>query len=141
MWRRDQILGLIGGIITIIVSIVLPALASVALVNRVSGMTPAAMGGLAFALGGFAIIGIVAGILGIVGSRVGNKVAAGVLMIVGAVLSLPIVLGAFGVGFILMLIGGILALASKAEPVERYERRTETTQQPTTAPPPPPPNP
>jgi hypothetical protein len=71
---------------------------------------------------GVAIVCVIAGVLGIIGAGVGNRIAGGVLLIIAAVMPLAVAFGIFGVGFVLMLVAGILGLSS-ASKVE--ERRTE----------------
>jgi hypothetical protein len=65
---------------------------------------------------------VVAGILGISGAAVGKK-RGGVLMILGAI---SVLIGASLLGlisFILLLIGGVLALREKTEPVMPLEQQ------------------
>ncbi|MHB8568478.1 MAG: hypothetical protein ACYC7D_11365 [Nitrososphaerales archaeon] len=145
-----QILGLIGGIITLIVAALLSFMMSFALVGGMmggfyggimskSGMMSSGYTGSSFTLPfafmiGFTIIGIVAGILGIAGSTVANRQAAGILLIIGAIISLPVFFGAFGIGFILMLIGGIIALTSGGLRATGATSQSQRTGAPATAP-------
>ncbi|PMP60210.1 MAG: hypothetical protein C0201_03305 [Caldisphaera sp.] len=58
------------------------------------------------------IIGIIAGIIGIIGASLNDNVASGILFIIASFISITMFFGGFGIGFILLLIGGILALLS-----------------------------
>jgi hypothetical protein len=52
-------------------------------------------------------------VLGIIGSIVADRLVAGILLILAALFSLPIMFGFFGISFILLLIAGILALTRR----------------------------
>ncbi|QKR01114.1 hypothetical protein GWK48_10230 [Metallosphaera tengchongensis] len=52
-------------------------------------------------------------VMGIIGSLIGDRVAGGVLLILAALFSLPLFFGFFGISFVLLLVGGILALSRK----------------------------
>ena len=60
---------------------------------------------------------------GVIGSRVSNRRAGGTLLIIGAVLSLTVGLGAFIVGFVMMLVGGVLGLTFSQEQHELIRER------------------
>jgi hypothetical protein len=49
-------------------------------------------------------------VLGLIGSIIGDRKVAGVLLLLASVFSLPMFFGVFGVSFVLLLIAGILAL-------------------------------
>ncbi|MCY0859236.1 MAG: hypothetical protein OWQ54_02270 [Sulfolobaceae archaeon] len=57
---------------------------------------------------------LIPGVMGLIGALINDKIASGVLLIIASFLSLPVFFGAFGIGFVLMLVGGILALTSKS---------------------------
>lgn len=141
--RTYQKVGLIGGIITLVVSALFSFVSSYLVLNsgtffsrympqmaRYGGMLSRIPFG--FFLG-IAIIGVIAGILGIIGAGVSNRTAGGVLLIIGAIMSLTVAFGIFGIGFILMLVGGILGLAGGPK---REERTTTVTREQTPPPPP-----
>ncbi len=74
--------------------------------------------GFGFILGGLAIVGLLVGVLIIVFAillyvKPELKVAWGALIIVLSIVSWPFALGGFFVGFLLALIGGILAIVYK----------------------------
>lgn len=48
--------------------------------------------------------------LGLVGALINDRVASGILLILSSFMSLSVFFEAFGIGFVLMLIGGILTL-------------------------------
>ncbi|MGC9133997.1 MAG: hypothetical protein C0171_05925 [Caldisphaera sp.] len=55
-------------------------------------------------------IGGISVILAAIGISINDKVASGILLILSAFISIPIAFGGFGIGFILLLLAGILAL-------------------------------
>lgn len=122
-------LGIIGGILVLILSFAFPLMAPTffagGLGNMMGGFYGGMMGGSGpyygasqssvfpfFFMVGFTILGIIAGALGIVGSVISNRLVAGILLIIGAILSLPVFMGGFGIGFLFMLVAGILALVN-----------------------------
>jgi len=52
-------------------------------------------------------------VLGLIGSIIADRLIAGILLILAAVFSLPMMFGFFGISFILLLIAGILALTKR----------------------------
>ena len=52
-------------------------------------------------------------VFGLAGSVVPDRLAAGVLLILSSILSLPVFFGVFGVSFALLLLSGIMALTSR----------------------------
>ncbi len=119
-------LGIIGGILVLILSFAFPLMAPMffagAMGNMMGGFYGAMMGGSGgagnssvfpfFFLVGFTILGIIAGALGIMGSVISSRLVAGILLIIGAILSLPVFMGGFGIGFLFILVAGILALVN-----------------------------
>jgi len=59
------------------------------------------------------LISIVPIALGLVGSFITERIAAGILLILASIFSLPIIFGFYGISFVLLLIAGILALIRK----------------------------
>src|SRR6266498_973354 len=104
--RPSFILGIIGGIISILVGFIeffLVAL-SQALIRKTLGLEY------------LIVISIIAGILGIIGGAKGRK-SGGIIMIVGGVAAL-IGAGFFGIlGLVLLVVGGILAIRDKYPPI------------------------
>lgn len=58
-------------------------------------------------------LGILALVLGIVGSLIDNKEVGGKLLLIAAFLSLPAFFGFFGISFVLLLLAGIFALTKR----------------------------
>ncbi len=52
-------------------------------------------------------------VLGIVGSAITDRLIAGILLVLAAVFSMPVMFGFFGISFVLLLIAGILALTRR----------------------------
>jgi hypothetical protein len=130
MWAYQKV-GMVGGIITLVVSILFSFVTTYLAANRFTGalvrhylpmsiqyMNSIVGASFAFFMG-MAIIGIIAGILGIIGAGTRHRVGGGVLLIIGAIMSLAVAFGIFGIGFILMFVGGILGLASSQRIEER----------------------
>ncbi|BDB99546.1 hypothetical protein [Saccharolobus caldissimus] len=106
-----QILGLIGSLL-LLVALFIPFMFygyGYGMMGRV-GMMGGMMGGPFFF---FPFIAIPALILGLVGSLISDRQIGGILLIIAAVLSLPVFFGFFGISFVLLLIGGLLALFKK----------------------------
>lgn len=102
-----QILGLIGSILLILAIIIAASvMAFIVTFGMMRAVHP-----LIFPF--FVLIGIPAIVLGLIGSLISDKTAAGILLILASFLSLPIIFGFFGISFILLLVGGILALTKK----------------------------
>jgi len=104
---ETQILGLIGSLL-LLVALFIPFMFygyGYGMMGRV-GM----MGGPFFF---FPFIAIPALILGLVGSLINDRQIGGILLIIAAILSLPVFFGFFGISFVLLLIGGLLALFKK----------------------------
>jgi len=59
------------------------------------------------------LISIVPIALGLIGSFITERIAAGVLLILASIFSLPIIFGFYGIAFVLLLVAGILALVRK----------------------------
>ncbi len=59
----------------------------------------------------FIIIGILGGIVGIVGAFMRDPYWAGALMLIGAMLSVPLYFGFFGIAFLLMVLSGLTFLS------------------------------
>jgi hypothetical protein len=143
--RAYQKVGLIGGIITLIFSVLFSFITTYIAADRIMGSmirhylpmsthyTSSIIGTTMVFFMGIAIIGVIAGVLGIIGAGIGNRIAGGVLLIIGAVMSLAVAFGVFGIGFILMLVGGILGLASTQRAEERSRATTPTQPQAPTA--------
>ncbi|MFP3230003.1 MAG: hypothetical protein RXS19_02090 [Caldisphaera sp.] len=55
-------------------------------------------------------IGALSIIFATIGISINDRIASGILLILSAFISIPIAFGAFGIGFILLLLSGILAL-------------------------------
>ncbi|MEM0472873.1 MAG: hypothetical protein DJ555_00810 [Desulfurococcaceae archaeon] len=107
-----QILGLVGSLLLVL------ALAIMMLGMAVMPVGFGMMGPMMMPMGFFPVflfIGLPSVVLGIVGSVISDRTAAGALLILAGILSLPIFLGFFGISFILLIIAGALAL-SKRQP-------------------------
>ncbi|HYA70296.1 MAG TPA: zinc ribbon domain-containing protein [Thermoplasmata archaeon] len=104
------VLSIIGGIF-----ILLGGLAEIAIGSYASSAGYGALGGAAAGLGALGLLmGILILVLGILLlSNPGSHVTYGVLIIVFALISLVSFFGGFFIGFLLALIGGILALVFK----------------------------
>lgn len=101
-----QVLGLIGAILVIVIGIFMATLT-----YRFFYYYPyGGMMGFGMMMFLFPAYAIIPGALGLVGALINNRVASGILLILASFMSLPVFFGAFGIGFVLMLIGGILAL-------------------------------
>jgi hypothetical protein len=136
--RTYQKVGLAGGIIILVASVLFGLFSSIVLSNAMARgiyrtmpiftvthhMLPLAL------VWGLALIGIISGVLGIVGSAVNSYVGGGVLLILGALFSLPVFFGVFGIAFILMLIGGILGIADRNNAYTRPVTTEQAYQQP-----------
>lgn len=105
-----QVLGLVGSLLLVLA---LAMMFGMALVPFGFGM----MGHMRWYMGFLPLfplfIGVPSIVLGIVGSVVADRVAAGILLILAGILSLPIFFGFFGISFILLIIAGALALSKR----------------------------
>ncbi|MEM0374012.1 MAG: hypothetical protein QXL33_07805 [Sulfolobaceae archaeon] len=61
----------------------------------------------------YIIVSVVPIILGLVGSFISDKIAAGILLILASLSSLIILFGFYGISFVLLLVSGILALTRR----------------------------
>ncbi|WP_009988384.1 hypothetical protein [Saccharolobus solfataricus] len=61
----------------------------------------------------YMIVSVVPVVLGLIGSFITDKIAAGILLILASLSSLIILFGFYGISFVLLLIAGILALTKK----------------------------
>lgn len=100
-----QILGLIGSLLLLVALFIPFMFYGYDMMGRVC-----MMGGPFFF---FPFIAIPALILGLVGSLISDRQIGGILLIIAAILSLPVFFGFFGISFVLLLIGGLLALFKK----------------------------
>ncbi|HWQ16233.1 MAG TPA: hypothetical protein VNL13_00155 [Sulfolobales archaeon] len=105
-----QILGLVGSLLLVL------ALAIMMLGMTVTSIGFGMMGPMMWPMGFFPFflfVGIPSIVLGIVGSVIPDRTAAGVLLILAGILSLPVFFGFFGISFILLIVAGALALSKK----------------------------
>jgi hypothetical protein len=112
-----MVLSIIGGVF-----ILLGGLAEIAVGSVVSSLTFGFAGGSLIAFGALGVVlGILILVFGIlVNSHPENHVLYGVLIVVFSIVSLTSFAGGFVIGFILALIGGILALVWKPTPAPVY---------------------
>ncbi|GAY25793.1 hypothetical protein ATG_09960 [Desulfurococcaceae archaeon AG1] len=104
-----QILGLVGSLLLVL------ALAIMMLGMAVMPVGFGMMGPMMWSMGFFPffLIGLPSVVLGILGSAISDRTAAGVLLILAGILSLPVFFGFFGISFILLIVAGALALSKK----------------------------
>ncbi|AWR98434.1 hypothetical protein [Metallosphaera hakonensis] len=98
-----QVLGLVGAFLLLLPLLFIPLF---------SFRSPM-MGMMTFPIRFFSLMFIPAFVLGIVGSLIADRTAAGVLLVISAIFSLPMLFGVFGISFVLLLIAGVLALSRK----------------------------
>jgi len=109
-----QILGIIGSALLIIGVILFFYLSSVYMSYPMYERMPMHMGYPILIYSPFMlVISIVPIALGLIGSFITERIAAGVLLILASIFSLPIIFGFYGIAFTLLLVAGILALVRK----------------------------
>jgi len=109
-----QILGIIGSALLIVGVVLFFYLSSVYMSYPMYARMPMHMGYPILIYSSFILlISIVPIALGLIGSFITERIAAGVLLILASIFSLPIIFGFYGIAFIFLLVAGILALVRK----------------------------
>lgn len=112
--RSSFILGLVGGVITMIMGFLVFFVATFA---KAFGST---MQGLEY----LPVLSFIGGIMGIVGGSIGKKVGGG-LMIFGGIFAL-VGAGLFGIlGLVLLVVGGVLAFKEGHKPIVESKEKEE----------------
>jgi hypothetical protein len=110
-----QVLGLVGSLLLVVAIIIPLTFAPYGMYGGTGYPMMGMMGGyyghpLVFPI---LYIGIPAILLGLVGSLVQDRTAAGILLILAGVLSIPILFGFFGISLVLLILAGVLALSKR----------------------------